>query len=204
MGVKACGGQGLAPTDITAGVSVPFLHIVDPPPAIQRQGLKLRTYVGASQSVVDSTSTFTLLGRYAQPVEIAPTYVTLAEGHSSFSSGSVWTRERRDGDRLTEHAARRAGPPAVLVWALQPRATASRRRRDRWRCGSAASSHADAGVRRAGVGGGRDVLLQPLDLLADMVLHLAEGGDLLADNDEAFFQVLEPLRVCRRAFGDRL
>lgn len=51
----------------------------------------LQTYVGAPQSVVEGTKTFTPLGRYAQPVEIAAAYVTLAEGHSTFSSGSVWT-----------------------------------------------------------------------------------------------------------------
>jgi NAD(P)-dependent dehydrogenase (short-subunit alcohol dehydrogenase family) len=51
----------------------------------------LQTYVGAPQSVVDGTATFTPLGRYAQPVEIAPAYVTLVEGRSSFQSGGVWT-----------------------------------------------------------------------------------------------------------------
>ncbi|MDR2788043.1 MAG: SDR family oxidoreductase [Candidatus Accumulibacter sp.] len=57
----------------------------------------MQIYFGAPANNVDALNASTPLGRMGQPVEMAPLYVTLAEGASSFVTGSTWSA---DGGRL--------------------------------------------------------------------------------------------------------
>jgi NAD(P)-dependent dehydrogenase (short-subunit alcohol dehydrogenase family) len=54
-------------------------------------------YLGAPDNNVESLNASTPLGRMGHPVEMAPLYVTLAEGASSYVTGSTWSA---DGGRL--------------------------------------------------------------------------------------------------------
>lgn len=51
----------------------------------------IQATAGAPASLIGQIGDFVPLGRYGQPAEIAPLYVTLAEGGSSYVSGSVWS-----------------------------------------------------------------------------------------------------------------
>jgi NAD(P)-dependent dehydrogenase (short-subunit alcohol dehydrogenase family) len=57
----------------------------------------MQIYFGAPADNVASLNKSTPLGRMGQPVELAPLYVTLAEGASSYVTGSTWSA---DGGRL--------------------------------------------------------------------------------------------------------
>ncbi|MDR1461656.1 MAG: SDR family oxidoreductase [Azoarcus sp.] len=57
----------------------------------------MQIYFGAPANNVEALNASTPLGRMGHPVEMAPLYVTLAEGASSFVSGSTWSA---DGGRL--------------------------------------------------------------------------------------------------------
>lgn len=57
----------------------------------------MQIYFGAPANNVESLNASTPLGRMGHPVEMAPLYVTLAEGASSFVTGSTWSA---DGGRL--------------------------------------------------------------------------------------------------------
>jgi NAD(P)-dependent dehydrogenase (short-subunit alcohol dehydrogenase family) len=57
----------------------------------------MQIYFGAPDNNVESLNASTPLGRMGHPVEMAPLYVTLAEGASSFVTGSTWSA---DGGRL--------------------------------------------------------------------------------------------------------
>jgi len=51
----------------------------------------LQIYFGAPDNNVENLNRITPVGRVGQPVEMAPLYVTLAEGTSSFVTGSTWS-----------------------------------------------------------------------------------------------------------------
>lgn len=57
----------------------------------------MQVYFGAPADNVKNLNASTPLGRMGQPVEMAPLYVTLAEGANSFVTGSTWSA---DGGRL--------------------------------------------------------------------------------------------------------
>ena len=57
----------------------------------------MQIYFGAPADNVESLNASTPLGRMGQPVELAPLYVTLAEGANSYVTGSTWSS---DGGRL--------------------------------------------------------------------------------------------------------
>ncbi|MDR0672864.1 MAG: SDR family oxidoreductase [Zoogloeaceae bacterium] len=57
----------------------------------------MQIYFEAPPNNVEALNASTPLGRMGQPVEMAPLYVTLAEGASSYVTGSTWSA---DGGRL--------------------------------------------------------------------------------------------------------
>ena len=57
----------------------------------------MQIYFGAPDNNVENLNASTPLGRMGHPVEMAPLYVTLAEGQNSFVTGSTWSA---DGGRL--------------------------------------------------------------------------------------------------------
>ena len=57
----------------------------------------MQIYFGAPDNNVEALNASTPLGRMGHPVEMAPLYVTLAEGQNSFVTGSTWSA---DGGRL--------------------------------------------------------------------------------------------------------
>lgn len=57
----------------------------------------MQIYFGAPANNVEALNASTPLGRMGHPVEMAPLYVTLAEGASSYVTGSTWSA---DGGRL--------------------------------------------------------------------------------------------------------
>jgi NAD(P)-dependent dehydrogenase (short-subunit alcohol dehydrogenase family) len=57
----------------------------------------MQVYFGAPDNNVENLNQSTPLGRMGHPVEMAPLYVTLADGTSSFTTGSTWSA---DGGRL--------------------------------------------------------------------------------------------------------
>lgn len=51
----------------------------------------MQVYFGAPDNNVENLNRITPIGRMGQPVEMAPLYVALAEGTSSFVTGSTWS-----------------------------------------------------------------------------------------------------------------
>ncbi len=51
----------------------------------------MQVYFGAPDNNVENLNAITPIGRMGQPVEMAPLYVALAEGTSSFVTGSTWS-----------------------------------------------------------------------------------------------------------------
>jgi NAD(P)-dependent dehydrogenase (short-subunit alcohol dehydrogenase family) len=53
----------------------------------------MQIYFGAPDNNVQNLNAITPLGRIGHPVEMAPLYVTLAEGTGSFITGSTWSAD---------------------------------------------------------------------------------------------------------------
>jgi NAD(P)-dependent dehydrogenase (short-subunit alcohol dehydrogenase family) len=53
----------------------------------------MQIYFGAPENNVQNLNAITPVGRMGHPVEMAPLYVTLAEGTSSFVTGSTWSAD---------------------------------------------------------------------------------------------------------------
>ncbi len=51
----------------------------------------MQIYFGAPDNNIENLNRITPVARVGQPVEMAPLYVTLAEGTSSFVTGSTWS-----------------------------------------------------------------------------------------------------------------